>query len=232
MRVNFVNVREILELTHWFRSCPPDLQRSLIDQARVVEIPAGQYLFRRGDPATGMYCLVDGRLSFGGGEGAKDSLLAIVQAPYWFGEAVLFDDGERTTDARADGPAMVLNIPQEAAKELLEREPRYWRELGLLAVDKARRAFQAIEQASSGTSLARLACRILAIFDGYGLGTVGQKAVLTASQEQLALMLGLSRQTVNQLLGKLEDQAAIRRGYGNIEVLDPVKLAQIGGLRA
>ena len=44
-------------------------------------------------------------------------------------------------------------------------------------------------------------------------------------------MLGMSRQTVNLHLGKLEKQEVIRRRYGGIDVLDPIRLGEIAGLR-
>ncbi|QCI69371.1 Crp/Fnr family transcriptional regulator [Phreatobacter stygius] len=234
MRVNFVNIRQILEQNAWFRACPPGLQDGLIEHSQVVEIADGDYLCRRGDPATGLFCLIEGRLRIGGSadDGHKEAILAIIEPPYWFGELELFDEGPRGHDARAEGAVTVLNIPQAALKAVLEREPRYWRELGLLAASKTRLAFKALEDSASGSSLTRVARRILAIFDGYGLHSDGQKTLLTASQEQLALMLGMSRQTVNQHLGKLEKQEVIRRHYGGIEILDAAKLSEIGGVRS
>ncbi len=230
MRINFVNIRQILQQNSWFQACPPGLQDSLIEQSQIVEIADGAYLCRRGEPATGLFCLVDGRLLIGGGgEGGKEAILAIIEAPYWFGEMELFDEGPRTHDARAEGAATVIQIPQEAIRSILEREPRYWRDMGLLTALKTRVAFKAIEDSKAGSSLTRVARRILAIFEGHGFRPTDQRALLTASQEQLALMLGLSRQTVNQLLGKLEKQDAIRRHYGGIEVLDAAKLSEIGG---
>ncbi|WP_164127567.1 cyclic nucleotide-binding domain-containing protein, partial [Stenotrophomonas maltophilia] len=70
------------------------MQDSLIEHAQIVEIADGAYLARRGEPATGLFCLVDGRLLIGGGgEGGKEAILTIIEAPYWFGEMELFDEG-------------------------------------------------------------------------------------------------------------------------------------------
>uniref|UniRef100_UPI0013DB4614 cyclic nucleotide-binding domain-containing protein n=1 Tax=Serratia marcescens TaxID=615 RepID=UPI0013DB4614 len=80
-------------------------------------------------------------------------ILTIIEAPYWFGEMELFDEGPRSHDARAEGAATVIQIPQEAIKSILEREPRYWRDMGLLTALKTRVAFKAIEDSKAGSSL-------------------------------------------------------------------------------
>ena len=52
------------------------------------------------------------------------------------------------------------------------------------------------------------------------------RQVLHLPQEQLALMLSLSRQTTNQILKDLEAQGILQLSYGGIEILD------LAGLRA
>ena len=57
----------------------------------------------------------------------------------------------------------------------------------------------------------------------------GERRVLQLSQEQLALMLSLSRQTTNQILKGLEQDGAVRLSYGEIEILDPQLLERLAG---
>ncbi|MCY1522634.1 Crp-like helix-turn-helix domain protein [compost metagenome] len=57
------------------------------------------------------------------------------------------------------------------------------------------------------------------ITEGYG-GLAGRRRVIQLAQEQLAMMLALSRQTTNQILKDLEAQGALRLTYGEIEILD------------
>jgi CRP-like cAMP-binding protein len=56
------------------------------------------------------------------------------------------------------------------------------------------------------------------ITEGYG-GLTGKRRVIQLAQEQLAMMLALSRQTTNQILKELEAQGALRLTYGEIEIL-------------
>lgn len=102
---------------------------------------------------------------------------------------------------------------------MLEAEPAWWRELALLMSQKLRLAFIALEEMSLLPAPQRLARRLLMIAEGYG-ETSGQRRVIHLAQEQLALMLAVSRQTTNQILKELEAQGVVHLNYGEIEILD------------
>jgi CRP-like cAMP-binding protein len=205
---------------HWFSHLPDDFQRSLLAAARLRTLAAGQLLFKRGDPPCGLYAVLDGavRISAVNAQG-KEAVLSLVETPYWFGEICLFDGLPRTHDALAMGPCTLLQVPQAAMLALLERQPVYWREVALLMSHKLRLSLINIEQMSLMPASARLAHRLLMIAEGYG--EIEQvRRVLQLPQEDLAAMLGLSRQTINSLLKNLEQQGIIGLSYGAIEVLD------------
>ncbi|MOA35921.1 hypothetical protein D3C78_1574160 [compost metagenome] len=67
------------------------------------------------------------------------------------------------------------------------------------------------------------------IADGYGEFEHARR-VLQLPQEQLALLLSLSRQTTNQILKDLENQGILSLGYGEIEILDAQRLRALAGL--
>lgn len=157
-------------------------------------------------------------------ENGKEALLILVEAPHWFGEIALFDGQARTHDAYAEGHTQLLQIPQAALLELLRREPHYWRDMALLMSHKLRLAFIALEEMALLPAAQRLARRLLMLAEGYDNSRSRQ--VLHLPQEQLALMLSLSRQTTNQILKDLEAQGILQLSYGGIEILD------LAGLRA
>ena len=99
----------------------------------------------------------------------------------------------------------------------------HWRELALLMSQKLRLAFIALEEMSLLPAPQRLARRLLMIAEGYG-GLAVRRRSIHLAQEQLALMLSISRQTTNQILKDLETQGAVRLTYGEIEILDPERL--------
>lgn len=211
--------RPLLQAGQWFSHLPPALASALLDHARLVQLEPGQRLFRRGDPPCGLYAVLHGVMRVGAvGRDGKEALLTLVEPPYWFGEISLFDGQPRTHDAYAEGATRLLHVPQAALLELLARKPGYWRDFALLMSQKLRLTFIALEQMSLMPAAQRLAQRLLLMAEGYG--ETGPRQVLHLAQEQLALMLGLSRQTTNQILKDLQARGAVRLTYGEIEIVD------------
>lgn len=217
--------RACLQGGHWFSALPAALQDALLAAAQVQRLDAGQRLFRRGDPPSGLYAVVDGAMRIGAvSASGKEALLTLIEAPYWFGEVSLFDGQPRTHDAFAEGASTLLLVPQAALLALLERQPQYWRDFALLMSQKLRLAFIALEQMSLLPAAPRLARRLLMIAENYGEGE--PRRVIHLAQEQLALMLAISRQTTNQILKELQAQGIVRLTYGEIEILDLDRLRQ------
>ena len=214
---------------HWFSHLPAQLQDSLLATARLRQLTAGQYLFRRGDPPCGVYAVLEGavRVSAVNAQG-KEAVLSLVETPYWFGEICLFDGLPRTHDALAVGPCTLLQVPQPAMLEILDQRPAYWRDMALLMSHKLRLSLINIEQMSLMPASARIAHRLLMIAEGYG-EIEHSRRVLQLPQEDLAAMLSLSRQTTNSLLKALELQGIIGLSYGAIEVLDLQRLRLAAG---
>ncbi|WP_137886028.1 Crp/Fnr family transcriptional regulator [Pseudomonas sp. 2FE] len=217
--------RQRLLSGQWFNALPAGLRETLLSSAQVRRLEAGQRLFSRGDQPCGLYAVVEGAIRIGAvSASGKEALLTLVEPPYWFGEISLFDAQPRTHDAFAEGPATLLQVPQTALLSLLEREPQHWRDFALLMSQKLRLAFIALEQISLLPAAPRLARRLLMIAENYGEG--GPRRVIQLAQEQLALMLAISRQTTNQILKELQAQGILRLTYGEIEILDLQRLRQ------
>jgi CRP-like cAMP-binding protein len=216
-----MEIRSRLSSGQWFSHLPASFQDSLLAAARERRLTAGQRLFQRGDPPCGLYAVLDGAVRIGAvSEQGKEALLSLVEAPH------LFDGQPRTHDAYAVGPCTLLNIPQNTLLKLLDEQPVYWRHLALLMSHKLRLAFISLEQLSLLPAPARLAHRLLMIAEGYG-ELDPPRRVLQLPQEQLASMLSLSRQTTNQILKDLQAQGIIGLGYGEIEILDAVRLRML-----
>lgn len=216
----------LLNQGHWFAALPRSLTQSLLQMAQIQRLDAGQRLFRRGDKPSGLYAVVEGAVRVGAvSESGKEALLTLVEPPYWFGEISLFDGLPRTHDAFAENPSTLLLLPQHELLTLLEREPQYWRDFALLMSHKLRLAFVALEDMSLLPAAPRLARRLLLIAENYGESE--PRRVLHLAQEQLALMLSLSRQTTNQILKELQALGVVQLTYGEIEILDFERLRQL-----
>ncbi len=225
----------------WFQALPAELAGQLQALAQPRILGAGDWLFRRGDPPCGLYAVARGALSISGteacGDQARMALLALVEPPMWLGEIALFDGDCRTHDARAATACIVLHVPQAPLHEWLQAHPAHWRPLALLLADKLRACLIALQEQTLLPAPQRLARRLVRMAEGFGqwqpdaLAAPGGQRLrreLDVSQEQLARMLGLSRQTTNQILQELQQAGCLHLRRGRLEIRDLQALRDAG----
>jgi len=213
--------RELLRAGRWFRGLPEAFQHALMSISVLREVGSGEVLFARGDSCNGMFGVLQGKLRASGTDAdGNEALLTIVEPPGWVGEVSLLDGLPRTHDLTAEGEALVVHAPQAPLFAILEAEPRYWRDLSLLLTAKLRLAFIAMEDTMLLPAAARLTRRLIWIAESYGERSDHSLRQAQVSQETLATMLSVSRQTVNQLLKALEAEGLVQLKYGRVEILD------------
>lgn len=213
-----------LAASPWFGALPDDLRRDLLTHARLVRLTAGQVLFQRGDAPCGVYAVLDGALTVGAVDAqGREMLLTVAEPTTWFGEISLFDGLPRTHDAIAVSDARLLHLPQGPLRALLDREPRHWHPFAVLMAQKLRLSFLNVEALTALPAAQRLAGRLLLIADGYDGASAGRQRI-RLSQERLAALLSLSRQTANQLLKDLEARGIVRLRPGEIDIVDIERL--------
>ncbi len=211
----------LLRAGRWFGGLPAEFQRDLLAAGVVRNLRKGEWLFSRGDVPSGLYAVLDGGIRITAtAPSGKEVLLALVEPPMWFGEIAVFDGLPRTHDAVAAEKSVALHVPASDLDRILAREPRYWRDLGLLIASKLRLTFLAMEDSAVLPIADRLARRLLMSVERYGEWHDRTSRVVDLRQQQLATMLSTSRQTVNQLLKELEAQGIVRLSYRHIEILD------------
>lgn len=220
----------LLHANRWFAQCGSALQQRLIDSGRRLRLAEGQALFERGGVPQGLSCVLGGALRVGtlGREG-EQSLLAYLEPGQWFGEISLLDGLPRTHDAVADAPTEVWVVAQAPLQDWLDAHPAHWRDIARLACAKLRMSFEVLEDIAQLPLDARLAKRLVLVARGY-LGNEPVRSHVRLPQEQLALMLGVSRQTVNKLLKAMAGEGLIALRYGEIELLDLAALQRLGRL--
>lgn len=225
------DVLSLLRADPWFGSGAKSFESDLLSLATPRRLQNGEHLFFRGDPPDGLYAMLEGSLRVSGvTEAGKEAILSLVDAPSWFGEIALFDRLPRTHNAVAEGSVRLLHVPQRELLALLERSPQYWRELGVLMALRLRLTFISMEDLALLPAETRLARRLVWLVEASALTPQDGPCVVPISQTQLGLMLSLSRQTTNQVLQSLQDQAILRVAYGRIEVLDRQRLMSVAGV--
>jgi CRP-like cAMP-binding protein len=222
--------RELLRTGRWFAAVPDALQVALLDAAVVRTTAAGERVMARGDEASGLFAVVDGAVRLSGqSDTGREILHMVIEPPSWFGEPSVFDGLPRTQDATADVAGTLLHVPQPALEAMLEAEPRHWRQLAVLMAHKLRLALLALEDVAQVPPRVRLARRLAMMIEGYGDHTHPRRTV-DLRQEQLAMMLNVSRQTANQALKELEALGLVKLAYGEVEIIDAAGLRSLAAL--
>lgn len=214
--------RAIINQGNWFNSRSKQFQQSLLQHAKVMQLDAGEALFLRGDSNAGLYAVLNGvmRVSGVNSEG-KEAVLTFIDAATWFGEVALFDGGLRTHDVHAQIAARLLFVPHRSLVQLLANEPAYWHDFGVLLSHKMRLLFASFEDHALLTAQQKLCKRLLMMAV---TSQSGDRQAVMLSQQQLADMTYLTRQTINQILQLLSAKNIVSLHYQRVEIIDKEKL--------
>ena len=94
------------------------------------ELKRGETLFRKGDPASGMYVVVYGEVKLIATTPARGPRLSGIVGPRrTFGEPVMFLERPALVDAQAASDTLVLHVPKDAVFAEIERNPRFARRI-------------------------------------------------------------------------------------------------------
>jgi CRP-like cAMP-binding protein len=113
-----------------FRELSAEQRSRIAAGARMLRLPRGEVLFRRGDPVAGTYVVCYGRvkLSFVSPAGAE-KVIEIIEQGQSFGEAVMFLEAPHVVGAQALADSLVLMVPKETVFENIDRDPGFARRM-------------------------------------------------------------------------------------------------------
>jgi CRP-like cAMP-binding protein len=221
------DVLATLRADEWFAALPPELAAGILRNAALVQRRDGEIIFATGDPADGIYAVLAGSVRMV--HMTREGLCAIyyfVQAPSWFGELSELDGGPRVQDAVAVGPVHLLHLSHVRFRALVDREPRFWAHFAALMAGHARGVIGALAAMTTQPAAVRIARHLVAIHrNAERVPWSRSRPALT--QEALAAMAGVSRQTVSGIVKQWERDGIVRLSYRTIEIADFGKLNRI-----
>ena len=154
----------------------------------------------------------------------KQITLTYVEPGIWFGDVAIFDGDRRTHDCYAHGDTTILNVAKADFKKILSLHSEFYEALLRLQSRRIRQLYGLVEDLNTLPLRARLAKQLNHLVRSYGAPSLSDaKAIrisLQLAQEELAQLLGASRQRVNQELKQMEREQIIRIEPGGLVVLD------------
>ena len=185
----------------------------------VGDARAGDYVCRIGRPVTYWFGVIEGLLKMSN-DNADGGTMTFAGLPPggWFGEGTVVKREPYRYNVQALRKSVVAGLPIDTFHWLLDHSIGFNRYVMNQLNERLGQFIAAREIDRLNNPDARVARSLAALFNSALYPGVGE--VLRITQQELAYLVGLSRQRVNEALTALESQGTIRVEYGGLRVLD------------
>jgi CRP/FNR family transcriptional regulator, cyclic AMP receptor protein len=194
--------QEVIRKAPLFTALDDAASASLLANMVSVKIAKGTILFAEGDEGDHLYVISDGKIKLGTSSGdGRENLLSILGPGEMFGELSLFDPGPRTSTATAVTDAKLLSLGQEKLLPWLVENPKVSLQLLASLAQRLRRTNEAVGDLVFSDVPGRVAKALIDLGERFGKKTdEGLFVHHDLTQEELAQLVGASRETVNKAL--------------------------------
>lgn len=198
------------------------LRASLIEERHAK----GDVLFVEGDPGDRLFIIVEGKIKLGQASGdGRESLLAVLGPGEMFGELSMFDPGPRTATATALTDTTTLGMGHDKLLMWLDGRPNLSMELLQALAQRLRKTNDAMADLVFSDVPGRVAKALLDLKDKFGVNTpTGTLVTHDLTQEELAQLVGASRETVNKALADFVQRGWLRLESRSVLILDEERL--------
>lgn len=214
---------QVLADTEFFAEAPLELLTPIAAAGKVRELVRGDVLFEVGDEPDSIYVVLSGRIAIAIGNRPfdhRESVIALMDEGDLFGDMGMLDKSPRSAGARALEASSVLEIPYAAVIEQLDKSTALlWNVIRMLS-----RRLRAMDQALADSVFldvtGRTAKRLLELSAGK------DEFTLPVTQEELAGMVGASRERVNKAIASFIKLHWLEQSDRTYHILDRTKLEQ------
>jgi CRP/FNR family transcriptional regulator, cyclic AMP receptor protein len=227
-----IEEREAINSGRWFGSLSPSLRHDILRCAYVKRFRDGDLIAARGDPPEEWLACAKGAVRVSSTSiSGKQVTLTYVEPGIWFGDVSIFDGDRRTHDAYAHGECTTLCVAKADFKKILSNHVELYEAMLRLHARRIRQLYGLVEDLNTLPLRARLAKQLIHLVRSYGVASLSNASEmrigLQLAQEELAQLLGASRQRVNQELKSMEREEIIRIEPGGLVVRDRQALMRI-----
>lgn len=192
-----MNHEQILSETEIFAAAPEAVLSAVAAAGTVRDLVRGDVLFQTGDEPSSLYVVLSGRIAIAIGNRPfdhRESVIALMDEGDLFGEMGMLDSRPRSAGARALETSRVLEIPYASVLEQLNSSNHLmWNVIRMLS-NRLRNMDQALADSVFLDVTGRTAKRLLEMSGG------NDQFTLPITQEELAGMVGASRERVNKAI--------------------------------
>ena len=214
---------QVLADTEFFAEAPLELLAPIAAAGKVRDLVRGDVLFEVGDEPDSIYVVLSGRIAIAIGNRPfdhRESVIALMDEGDLFGDMGMLDKSPRSAGARALEASSVLEIPYAAVIEQLDKSSALlWNVIRMLS-----RRLRAMDQALADSVFldvtGRTAKRLLELSAGK------DEFTLPVTHEELAGMVGASRERVNKAIASFIKLHWLEQSDRTYHIIDRTKLEQ------
>ncbi|MFP5348110.1 MAG: Crp/Fnr family transcriptional regulator [Actinomycetes bacterium] len=217
---------EVVRRAPLFAPLDDEAAAALLASMEQVELPRGAALFKEGEPGDRLYVITEGKIKLGRSSvDGRENLVAVLGPGEMFGELSLFDPGPRTATATAVSDAQLVGLGNADLQTWLSGRPDVARHLLQALAQRLRRTNENLADLVFSDVPGRVAKALLDLSRRFGEPT--EQGILVAhelTQEELAQLVGASRETVNKALADFATRGWLRLEARAVVLIDVERL--------
>jgi CRP/FNR family transcriptional regulator len=221
-------VEGVLAQAPLFAALDADSAATLEATLTTRTLARGHVVFREGDEGDRLFIVLDGKVKIlRVAADGRENLLAVLGAGEMFGELSLFDPGPRTATVTTVTEATLASLDHDDLRPLLSERPGVAVHLLMALAQRLRRTNEAMADLVFTDVPGRVAKALLDLAEKFGSQEAdGLRVRHDLTQEELAQLVGASRETVNKALSEFAHRGWLRIEGRSVLLIDPDRLAR------
>ena len=217
---------DVLRQAPLFSALDDEAAAALRSSLSTVKLRRGEVLFHEGDSGDKLYIVLDGKVKLGRtSSDGRENLLAILGPGQMFGELSLFDPGPRSATVTAVTDASFYSLAHDDLLRWLDGRPGVARGLLAQIAGRLRKANDVNADLVFSDVPGRVAKALLDLASRFGrTADDGVHVHHDLTQEELAQLVGASRETVNKALADFASRGWVRLEPRSVVLLDVDRL--------
>jgi CRP-like cAMP-binding protein len=219
---------EVLARCGLFQGVEPDAAEALVSHLEYLDVPKGQTIFSESELGDSLYIVMSGKVKVGRrAADGRENMLAVMGPSDLVGELSIFDPGPRTASAVALTDAKLARLRQSALRPWITNRPEIAEQLLRVLARRLRRTNDALADLIFTDVPGRVAKNLLQMAKRFGTREGNALRVThDLTQEELAQLVGASRETVNKALADFASRGWLRLEGKSVVILDHERLAR------
>ncbi len=217
---------EVLAQSGLFQGLSEEAVEPVASRLEMLTLPRGRVIFNEGEPGDSLYIVVTGKIKLSRrSPDGRENVLAVMGPSDQFGELSVFDPGPRTATATAVTDVKLARMPQSVLRPWIEAHPEIGEQLLRVLARRLRRTNDSVADLIFTDVPGRVAKALLQMADRFGSReSDGLRVKHDLTQEELAQLVGASRETVNKALADFVHRGWIQLQGKSVVVLDEERL--------